>query len=69
MASGRATEARMSLASVDLRRVDGVDSGTDLEDELAWCLARFVAGIADEPTMDRARLALARHARTAPLTL
>lgn len=36
-----------------------------LVDELAWCLARFVEGRADEPTMERARLALARCDETA----
>ena len=35
-----------------------------LVDELAWCLARFVEGSADEPTMQRARRALSLCDRT-----
>ena len=46
--------------TVDLREPRDAKAQAELLDELAWCLARFVDGSADEPTMERARRALAR---------
>lgn len=45
-------------AGVDLRLPPATDDAA-LCAELASCLARFVEGTADEPTMERARRALA----------
>ena len=50
------------LAEIDVTARNGHEE--PLIDELAWCLARFVEGSADEPTMQRARRALARCDRT-----
>ena len=48
----------------ELTEIDATDRNghreLPLADELAWCLARFVEGSADEPTMQRARRALSR---------
>ncbi len=51
------------LAEIDVTARNGHEE-LPLLDELAWCLARFVEGSADEPTMQRARRALARCDRT-----
>lgn len=57
-------EPAEDLAEIDGR--DHPDRGDDLPliEELAWCLARFVEGSADEPTMQRSRRALSRCDRT-----
>ena len=53
------------LAAIDVTDVTARNGHEEpLIDELAWCLARFVEGSADEPTMQRARRALARCDRS-----
>ena len=55
------------LAEIDVTSRNGHGNGHEelpLMDELAWCLARFLEGSADEPTMQRARRALSRCDRT-----
>ena len=58
MASGL-KEPVPDLAEIDATGPNGHQE-LPLIDELAWCLARFVEGSADEPTMQRARRALSR---------
>jgi hypothetical protein len=58
MASGL-KDAVTDLTQIETTGPNGHEELSLLED-LAWCLARFVDGSADEPTMQRARRALAR---------